>query len=915
MNTGGWMGASGARIGLGEAFQRTDENGRYIPRPRPGSKEGVVSDSRIPRARTFSPSLSPERVEGQASIGSRQVRSRTAPLDSESDTGTRDGSPSPAPKGHYRNNDGSGSSASQLSLVEDPTMDDFDRKMSQHAKDQARIKNIMSSQKGLFARGDIGPKVAETTRTLARKSSASSFEAEPPVHPPTNWGSKARKSDGWIREILSPQNTLEIKNTPEAQAPAGRRAGADVALASVEDISLSQNPTPPASRPTSAQPNNASPEKSQFWNADDFTAQSLQMNTSPLLRVRNTKLEEIRDREIQSLTARAIASNKLKEIQERNSEDRSFNSEGVKTDSEKLQTKDVQAPDQQAEEQLNEMTILEEEGERIRGTPITVFTRSAYESQSRSDSSSRERSKGGSGRYRHSRDDSRELLRKLSRAASNSPVPSIPEKDVRREDGQIEDLKILKSEAVDPGKPIPVETGSAEIRVADNKSERVNGRRPESSLRNHTLNPDAKRYSRSSTPPKSDVDPEERIDAEARLFDLQDNKSERNSVKGRSRSPSPPSEDGQLDETPRAKIKVDPLSLPTPKVTGAYVETPSQTVSKPRKSRSFSPHYEAVNVIDTGSSSNVKKAQESTGETNHGPADNRPRRGLRRTSSHRELVPSRRSSTSRPPLINTAKPISVADDLRRIQQEAQIEDSTLDDFDALLTAEAAASANPHDSTTIFEPVIDLEYDERGNPLSEKAIERRLERIHLERMSQSIKSTSSSIRAARHGIERLEEQVSSSIPSARVSEDAVYIKIPVPRLWVSQPPREPGMRPSWKFTRLGFILAIFLAWYLSESAMCSQFCHPENSRYNTWQPSDPFFPWAIPTKLDQWTGSVASTTATKVWYALGGWTPSPRRYHGGPLGANDWWLGRDGPVGLVFDDENDFGSIFMDETID
>jgi hypothetical protein len=824
------------------------------------------------------------------------------PLDSESDTGTRDGSPSPAPRERRpRSRDESGSDSSQkISPVERYTDEYFEKVRLQEEKDNARMKKIMASTTPAFVKGRVGPKVEEATRTLARKTSVSSLEAEPPIRPPRSWGSKARRNDAWMRKILSPDTSLELKDAPEDQASLERqRAGPDVPIPSVENLSSIQNITPPASRPASAQPINGSPEKSQMWNADlDFTAQSLQMSTSPQLRIKPTKLDDIRGREIQTLTARAVATNRLEEIRERNSEDRSAtNLEIVPSDSQDRGRKEKKTPESQEQDPYYEMTILEEEGDHIPGTPITIFTKAAYErlerSSSRSGSGSRQRTlstsrEGSTGRSNHTGDDSRDLLRRLSRATSHSPASARPAETTvdkvaknatpeRPAEKTEEKPKKVETPPVKSEKPAEkAKETSAKVEATVTKSEKPAEKRSESSFRRRSgLDLDVKRYSGASTPPKSDVDPEERITAEARLFELQDNKSERNSVKGQSRSPSPASEDGQFDETP--KPKVDPLSLPTPRVTGAYIETPA------------------------------------------------PRRQLRKTSSQRELAPETKISSvtdvprnakqliiPRPPLINTAKRTTAAEDLQQVQREVELEgfeDATLDQFDAILEAEAVAE------TTIVEPIIDLEYDERGKPLSEKALQRRIEQIQLDRMSQSIKKTSSSIRDARQGIERLEEQVSSSVPAAHISKAAdetiyINIKIPVPRLWISQPPPKPGMKPGWKFTWMGLILAIFFGWYISESVMCAQFCHPVDSAVNTWHPSDPFFPWAIPTKLDQWTGEIVSS-------ALG--LNSPYRYrmpknYRPVYGGHDWWGEKGRPAGIKRELRDVESSIFMDEMV-
>jgi hypothetical protein len=386
-----------------------------------------------------------------------------------------------------------------------------------------------------------------------------------------------------------------------------------------------------------------------------------------------------------------------------------------------------------------------------------------------------------------------------------------------------------RSDSTKDSKPIVQKDAAIQDRIAQ-------PRRPMSDT------PVSQRNSLIQNDGKSDVDPEERIAAEAKLFELQDNKSEKNSGAS-SRSPSP-----SADETPRPKA--DPMSLSTPRVTGAYIETPAPTA---RKARSIT------------------------------PPEAQPR--------------------SRPRLINTAKPVSAAEDVRRIQ--GQSEDNTLEDFNALLEAEAAIEGN----TTLREPILDLEYNEHGLPLSQKEIERRIELKTFDRMNQSLKATSSGLRDARLGIERIEQKVSSSIEIAQPSE----VKDPIPK---------PDQQPSWKFIWFRFILSLLAIWCVSELAMCAQFCHPKNSRVNTWQPSDQFFPWAIPTKLDQWTGEVVSSglgsLASAVGFKgewewdLGLFDKVPLGYKGGPINCNDWWLGRSGPVGIMPDYKEKGGGSFDDD---
>ena len=867
-------------MGLTEAFARTDDNGGFIPRTRPtlGERDGAVSDSRIPRTRTFSPeaakgSPSPSRADRPAYIlngrEGRAVSMPTVDYESEDTGAVRQTSPSPRPRDHRGSGKDSGSDVSNRSLLYDDEY--FEKKRIKAEKNRAYIQKAVSDTKPLFHGRAGSSKVMETTRTLERKTSESSLDdREPPIRIPTTWGSRASKNRGWMRKILSPDTSFELKDPVEAPEVADRpRTAPDELLPSVENRSLPQEITPPASRPASAQPMNASPEK--MWDADlDFTARSLQISTSPQLRVKSkSRLDEIRSREIQNLTARAVATNRLEEIRERNLVERSVLSEPTQSD-----TKDLAPKQEPAPEEYHERTILEEEGEKIPFTPITVFSkRKDFDDYvkrnnitfSRSNSSS---SSGSRPRVGHRRDESRELLRRLSRSISSSPGPSkTEEKGENPNRSDPVDISEPKKEAKNekPNRSDPEKHTDAQKEKIVEEPDRSDPVKHSEANKEENFEeptpPDAEKHSRTHSPAIEVDDPEERIAAEARLFDLQD-KSEKGSI----RTPSP-LYDGQLDETPRPKP--DPLLLPTPKVTGAYIETPF--ISKISRSRSRSPRSKTT-----------------------------------------DIRPQTRLTDSRPPLINTAKHVSAIEDVRRIQLETKFEDSTLDDLD-FLEGQVAA-----EGTTTIEPILDLEYNDHGLPLSQKEIERRIEEVALERMNKSLKATTTSIRDARKGIERLEEQVSSSfinVAQTQPNDGTAYIKvkIPIPKLWTSQPPTKPGMRPGWKLTWLGFMLSLLASWYALESAMCAQFCHPKNSRVNTWQPSDPFFPWAIPTKLDQWTGEIVSTGLGSVTGLLGiqgawdlGIPQVPSSYTGGPIGASDWWLGRNGPVGIRESSSSSFG---------
>ncbi|CZT48252.1 uncharacterized protein RSE6_08924 [Rhynchosporium secalis] len=213
-------------------------------------------------------------------------------------------------------------------------------------------------------------------------------------------------------------------------------------------------------------------------------------------------------------------------------------------------------------------------------------------------------------------------------------------------------------------------------------------------------------------------------------------------------------------------------------------------------------------------------------------------------------------------------------------EDASMEDSTLDAFQSF--QEQMPSTTP----TTFEQYFSLQVEER---------ERLIDEAVRVRMNNRFNQTKHGLREAKRGIGRLDDFI-SSMPSApaTVAVDSNSVAVTVSnsketlfsfevtsnnntieqhcsmkypswsKLWTTQTEssttgRFAGSRMSRKrqLTWLGLILAIFAAWYLIETVMCGIYCHPENSSKNTWHPSDPFFPWALPTKVDQWTGEVFS----------------------------------------------------------
>ncbi|KAK1716743.1 uncharacterized protein BDZ83DRAFT_634622 [Colletotrichum acutatum] len=395
-------------------------------------------------------------------------------------------------------------------------------------------------------------------------------------------------------------------------------------------------------------------------------------------------------------------------------------------------------------------------------------------------------------------------------------------------------------------------------------------------------------------------DPTDRIEQEMKLFAPADNQSERGS---RAPSAEPATEDEDKDlagETPRPK-KVDPLSLPTPRVTGAYVETPATvkverieentlpplkrpdpssnaTFDRPQSRRGSRPLSRAGTFF---------KATESGSET----SDQKETGGTSTTSSLRR----RNRSTSRPrkPLTNSVKPPTVKDDIKELQRIHQIEDSTLDDFEELFNRQKLQNDPDLDIESMLDDIAVKKEEVAAKP-NIPTSQRNHELEQYDRMSKTLKDGLFNIRTAKQGIERLEGQVSHAEGGkhddaatleklsekqplakgphhrhnpdhARDCPDCVrqtpikevsYLHLPVPSLYRRNP---------FRLTFLGLVLLLVSLWYAVESAMCEAYCRPTScsSTPCVWSPTDPTWGVAIPVKLDEWaTGGLGRQLANQ-----------------------------------------------------
>jgi hypothetical protein len=800
----------------------------------------------------------------------------------------------------------------------DDSDSDIDQKIKQFEKEQrhrgADDAQVPGGNKGLFAKSRLGPKVTNTGKELSRKASNDSLESAAPSKGYQPWGLKAGSTSGWLkRATSSPEKRNDNPGAngptdePPISAPTPNKSFAwDDADFTAGDLLVSNSPPVKTGRTSSPPYRNTRldeirareleaalkypdeppeppiTEDSSSHRRSSGSIEAHSPQSRPLGRT-NTKLDEIRAREIESLSRRAVATARLDEIRERNAEARSRSSS-------------PEIPRKSSREVVRESPLLDgrppqprsgplpDDGEHIPDTPITIFRGPSPEvnkSDARAEQEA-ERSRAASKDSKRdpiSRVDSHDLLRRLARATSTSPAPEHQTNKF--------DAKGARDPALEPGKEStfrnPRKERNAEKAADRPKAVGFAGLRREPSTESVS-----DKQSKRSSLALSDNDPTERIAGEMQLFAPTDNHSERGSI--RAPSPEPEMED-DVEETPRP-VRIDPLTQPTPKVTGAYVETPATVkVERPEDIPAILEPGREGTSTDSVAATRGRKVEISIRKPSHTSSAEGDRDAARAKSQSRSFRRAQSLPRARSPLINSVRPPTVKDDLLEIQRTYQIEDSTLDDLEGFFASQDKSPdpASPDQDAKPEPDPIKVEITETQDFLTDQKNTKAINRI-----GRSLES----IRTARKGIERLEDEVSKAkeagqkAPASKTemadpqhqthsdhiastcpiclaqppSNMVAYVHVPLPRLW--------RRRPTFRLTFLGFVVALLSLWYLAESTMCAFYCKPQYcypGKPCNWSYDDPFWGYAIPVKLDQWTtGGKGRVLVQKVRPEISDW---------------------------------------------
>jgi hypothetical protein len=251
--------------------------------------------------------------------------------------------------------------------------------------------------------------------------SAITERSEPPPNVPRTWGTKGKVGKEWLHKLHdrngSPNNKSLKTQVPESSQIDWTAAAAEVPLPSVEGSSTSKNISPDPSRPATLH-RAPSFDRTKEWDLNDFTGQSLQVSSTPPVRVRTNVLDQLRDKEIESLEKRAVTTNRLGEIR--------------KKDSRELLQKVSRSPSVGSKRDLSGADFsrfksrevkFEDGGEPIPDTPIVIYEGTSSDNKDAKDGeiASQGLSQG--------REDSLNTLQRLARAMTDSPRPSSSPED------------------------------------------------------------------------------------------------------------------------------------------------------------------------------------------------------------------------------------------------------------------------------------------------------------------------------------------------------------------------------------------------------------------------------------------------------------------------------------------------------
>lgn len=354
----------------------------------------------------------------------------------------------------------SGDLYSENSIDHSPT-----RQRSQVAKTAQQVHSLINrNTKAAFSKARGPGRIGLTANNLSRRngsidslgsplvgSSVSSRSSDPSSNIPKVWGRKAKRDNDWLSRINGKggRYTGDVSKRREGNTtipedgdvePLDEWVNTSQELSNIHTNGHALSS--PESTPTTSM-QDKSLERVTNWdiNNDEFTGRSLQVSDSPPIRVRPRALDRDVDREIDSVAKKAVTTNRLDQLKERTPEDRlkkRLQTRSAENLSHHGAEKAHQTPHHRRSSlkfQLGEdaggknaqfsssIAALGDEGDPIPDSPVVVYpgTPNISNKEGREEGGGASNSRNSSRGSSQSQHDSRDLLRKLARATSESP--------------------------------------------------------------------------------------------------------------------------------------------------------------------------------------------------------------------------------------------------------------------------------------------------------------------------------------------------------------------------------------------------------------------------------------------------------------------------------------------------------------
>ncbi|KAF2145044.1 uncharacterized protein K452DRAFT_356380 [Aplosporella prunicola CBS 121167] len=713
-----------------------------------------------------------------------------------------------------------GSVMSGLSSLSDDT-DEFGRMLIQQARDEQHKQGALRGSVQPFRKARTHPRVGLTLENLERnnrqqpsparqqRDSPESFNgsdrSDPPVRPPRQWGSKARHDNSWLRRInaadpMQEQSGEESDASYQQRVAVGERTprAADVPLPSVEDSPAILRKLVEGT-PSSTKRYDAS---LQEWDlSDDLTSGSFLASTPAM--PRNTRLDDIRQRERESMNQNVVETNgqgRSRGTSPEGSPTRpssAYKYNQTKADGSGLRERpesEVNLPtrlDRLRSKRVMNAPVAADTGETIPGSPVVVY---------RSPPGKGEGDRGQTSppkRFGSRSNDSHDLLRRLARATSNSPSPSRSPEDkpvIRRDSG------VRKSS------PLAEEQG--------NEPSQKKGRRNSRLAPGETATTSAQGI---LTPPP---------DADNGAVELDPSKASK--TRDVNANNSAPKSSGAAADTRASQTHRDELPPPTktPVVAGAWPDTPA--TEAPRS------------TSGSRRGSEISARSSSTSRSRPAPRTSASESGSSKQEAKKSTISQNESKgKGKAPSLPKSALSAVVKNARSQRKGGQADDAY---GDSTIDSLADMVSSPTENTTeleIDEDTLEVLEAPGGRPKTLTDREKQQESLQLQNMNVLLRGVRSSVKDANRNMRRLEQQVDTTERRPSVAEEPRGLHQNCPCA-TGQPSMSP---PRWfwewikglyydkkgkgnftKLTWFGVISLLLWSWFWTETALCNVYCN-------------------------------------------------------------------------------------------